>query len=107
MQRSIHNQPESRKHSVYEGGNSLPRAMKHLRSGSIYTSPDRLSRSATPHGPLAQLVEQETLNLKVEGSNPSRPIAVPTAPDCCGASSRRCGLTAWSSAESSTNSTSR
>jgi hypothetical protein len=26
-------------------------------------------------GPLAQLVEQETLNLKVEGSSPSRPIA--------------------------------
>ena len=25
------------------------------------------------HGPLAQLVEQETLNLLVEGSSPSRP----------------------------------
>src|SRR6202030_3065597 len=27
-----------------------------------------------PRGPLAQLVEQGTLNPKVEGSNPSRPI---------------------------------
>ena len=36
----------------------------------------RRSRIAC-RGPLAQLVEQETLNLKVEGSSPSRPIAVP------------------------------
>ena len=28
---------------------------------------------ASQGGPLAQLVEQETLNLLVEGSNPSRP----------------------------------
>jgi hypothetical protein len=28
-----------------------------------------------PRGPLAQLVEQGTLNPKVEGSNPSRPTA--------------------------------
>src|SRR5688500_5252087 len=33
-----------------------------------YTSP--------PFGPLAQLVEQGTLNPKVEGSNPSRPTAL-------------------------------
>ena len=32
---------------------------------------------AARSGPLAQLVEQETLNLKVEGSIPSRPIANP------------------------------
>ena len=31
--------------------------------------------SFAPRGPLAQLVEQGTLNPKVEGSNPSRPIA--------------------------------
>src|SRR5262249_26982835 len=30
-------------------------------------------------GPLAQLVEQGTLNPKVEGSNPSRPILLPPA----------------------------
>ena len=35
-----------------------------------------LSRIAR-RGPLAQLVEQETLNLKVEGSSPSRPIPLP------------------------------
>src|SRR5579859_5469106 len=29
-----------------------------------------------PRGPLAQLVEQGTLNPKVEGSNPSRPITL-------------------------------
>ena len=29
---------------------------------------------AAPCGPLAQLVEQGTLNPKVEGSNPSRPM---------------------------------
>src|SRR6266404_9857793 len=32
-------------------------------------------RYAAFHGPLAQLVEQGTLNPKVEGSIPSRPIA--------------------------------
>ena len=31
--------------------------------------------TSDPLGPLAQLVEQGTLNPKVEGSNPSRPIA--------------------------------
>ena len=30
--------------------------------------------TSDPPGPLAQLVEQGTLNPKVEGSNPSRPI---------------------------------
>jgi hypothetical protein len=30
-------------------------------------------------GPLAQLVEQGTLNPKVEGSNPSRPTSEPPA----------------------------
>ena len=37
-------------------------------------------RYAAFHGPLAQLVEQGTLNPKVEGSIPSRPIAVQRAP---------------------------
>jgi hypothetical protein len=32
-------------------------------------------------GPLAQLVEQETLNLLVEGSSPSRPTIPLPAPD--------------------------
>src|SRR5438445_1726658 len=34
----------------------------------------------TRPGPLAQLVEQGTLNPKVEGSNPSRPIAAGDRP---------------------------
>ena len=39
-----------------------------------------LSRLALSRGPLAQLAEQETLNLKVEGSIPSRPTrSVPPA----------------------------
>ncbi len=37
-------------------------------------------RYSTPRlGPLAQLVEQGTLNPKVEGSNPSRPMTTPAA----------------------------
>jgi hypothetical protein len=35
----------------------------------------RTLRYAAFHGPLAQLVEQGTLNPKVEGSIPSRPIS--------------------------------
>ncbi len=40
------------------------------------SAPGALTRLARS-GPLAQLAEQETLNLKVEGSIPSRPIAAP------------------------------
>ena len=46
--------------------------------GSREEALDAVSSGATdytrPLGPLAQLAEQETLNLKVEGSIPSRPI---------------------------------
>ena len=41
----------------------------------LYTSHPASSKKLIS-GPLAQLVEQETLNLKVEGSNPSRPMRV-------------------------------
>jgi hypothetical protein len=39
--------------------------------------PARLAPAIAHDGPLAQLVEQGTLNPKVEGSNPSRPIRTP------------------------------
>src|SRR5918998_5568102 len=43
---------------------------------SLYGLETVFSRLYSPAaGPLAQLVEQGTLNPKVEGSNPSRPIA--------------------------------
>src|SRR5437868_7148194 len=38
-------------------------------------APTSGARLRAPCGPLAQLVEQGTLNPKVEGSNPSRPIS--------------------------------
>ena len=60
---------------------STPRARtRSTRSGRRHrlrlaraARPDRRSSSIASRGPLAQLAEQETLNLKVEGSIPSRP----------------------------------
>ena len=39
----------------------------------IHPSSSHVAGDTTVHGPLAQLVEQLTLNQLVEGSNPSRP----------------------------------
>src|SRR5262245_5860698 len=48
----------------------------HSAASSAQPEPDSNSTPLhwLPSGPLAQLVEQGTLNPKVEGSNPSRPI---------------------------------
>ena len=51
-------------------GDSVP---DHMRLGK------RRSYNGRRSGPLAQLVEQGTLNPKVEGSIPSRPIALNAA----------------------------
>ena len=51
----------------------LPDAAEPGRGSVLPESPGR-GYTSDPLGPLAQLVEQGTLNPKVEGSNPSRPI---------------------------------
>ena len=51
---------------------------KALRCHGPLSRPPRPSYTCRP-GPLAQLVEQETLNLKVDGSSPSRPTFPRTA----------------------------
>ncbi|SLM09935.1 hypothetical protein SPIROBIBN47_100165 [uncultured spirochete] len=45
------------------------------------------------NGPLAQLAEQQTLNLRVEGSNPSRLISVKALKMLQALTKRRCSAT--------------
>ena len=59
------------------GRRRLPRRRRRARHALAATDPAPLPKLSRP-GPLAQLVEQETLNLKVTGSIPVRPIL--TAP---------------------------
>ena len=56
------------------GAEPAPEPARRRRLGDRSRRRRAVATIPTP-GPLAQLVEQETLNLKVEGSSPSRPMA--------------------------------
>ena len=62
-------------HETREEALGAVKAQAAESSAAARRSDTRSVRRIVVSGPLAQLVEQETLNLKVEGSSPSRPIA--------------------------------